>query len=54
MWIFLIVTTLNITPPEYNFEARTTTKTMTECIRLLEQFKKETERQDAYCIKAKL
>jgi hypothetical protein len=54
MWIFLVVTTLNIDPPEYNFEARNTTKTMTECIRLLERYKKETEKQDAYCIKAKL
>lgn len=53
MWIFLIVTTLNATPPEYSFEARTTTKTMTECIRLLEQYKRENTRQDAYCIKAK-
>lgn len=52
MWIFLIVTTLN-TNPEYNFEARATTKTMTECIKLLEQYKRENTRQDAYCIKAK-
>lgn len=53
MWIFLIVTTLNTNPPEYNFEARSTTNTMTECIRLLEQYKKDSVKQDAYCIKAK-
>jgi hypothetical protein len=55
MWIFLIVTTLSADPPGYDFNPHTTTKTMTECMRLLESVRKEelSANKQFYCIKAK-
>jgi hypothetical protein len=55
MWIFLIVTTLSTEPPNYNFDPRNTTKTMSECMRLLESIRKEelSTNKQFYCIKAK-
>jgi hypothetical protein len=55
MWIFLIVTTLTVDPPGYNFDPRSTTNTMSECMRLLESVRKDelATNKQFYCIKAK-
>jgi|LauGreDrversion4_2_1035121.scaffolds.fasta_scaffold225867_2 hypothetical protein len=55
MWIFLIVTTLSTDPPRYDFNPQATTKTMSECMRMLEDYRKTDDsiKQQVYCIKAK-
>jgi hypothetical protein len=55
MWIFLIVTTLSTEPPSYDFTQRNVTKTMVECMRLLESVRKDelSANKQFYCIKAK-
>ena len=55
MWIFLIVTTLSVEPPVYDFNPYVTTKTMSECTKLLESYRKteDSTKQQLYCIKAK-
>lgn len=53
MWILLIVTTLSMNPPQYDFNPENTTQTMSECMKLLERHKKPETNQQLYCIKAK-
>jgi len=55
MWIFLIITTVSVNPPTYEFNPLATTKTMTECIRMLESYRKSEIKpnQQIYCINAK-
>jgi|688.fasta_scaffold815933_3 hypothetical protein len=55
MWIFLLITTVSINPPTYEFNTLATTKTMTECIRMLENYPKNDikSNQQIYCINAK-
>ena len=52
MWILLLVTTINI--EQYEFEQVAATKTMTECIRMIERYRfEDSVKQQIYCIKAK-
>ena len=54
MWILLLVTTLNTESPQYDFKQIAATKTMTECIRMMEKYRFEDAiKQQIYCIKAK-
>lgn len=52
MWILLLVTTINI--EQYEFKQVAVTKTMTECIRMIEKHQfEDSTRQQIYCIKGK-
>lgn len=54
MWILLLVTALNSESSQYDFKQITTTKTMTECIRMIEKYRfEDSTRQQIYCIKGK-
>jgi hypothetical protein len=55
MWILLVVTTLTVDPPSYDFYPRNTVKTMSECMKLLETISKQelSNNKQFYCIKAK-
>jgi hypothetical protein len=55
MWILLVITTLSVDPPSYDFYPRNTTKSMAECMKLLERIPKEelSNSKQFYCIKAK-
>jgi hypothetical protein len=53
MWIFLVITTLSAEPPHYEFDPRAVTKTMAECMKLLETHAKPDANQQLYCVKAK-
>lgn len=51
MWILLIVTTFSVDPPVYDLNPYATTKTMSECMKLLETYRKPEPNQYHYCIK---
>jgi len=52
MWILLLITTINI--EQYEFTQIAATKTMTECIRMVEKYHFEDKsKQQIYCVKGK-
>jgi hypothetical protein len=55
MWILLVITTLSVDPPSYDFYPRNTVKTMSECMKLLETISKQelSNNKQFYCVKAK-